>query len=57
MALYIQVDLQNVVAWQVVLNYTQTTPTHYYLESSGQAAHMETHRKIAMHFVHLKRIN
>jgi hypothetical protein len=57
MALYILVDLYKVVAWRVVLNYTQTPPTHYYLESSGQVAHIETHAKIAMHFVNLKRTN
>ena len=30
-----------------VLSYTQTPPTHYYLESSGQMAYRETHRKTA----------
>jgi hypothetical protein len=26
-----------------VLNYMQTPPTHYYLESSGRVAYLETH--------------
>ena len=26
-----------------ILNYMQTPPTHYYIESSGPAAYMETH--------------
>ena len=44
--LHILADLQNVVGWRLVLNYMQTSPTHYYLESSVQVAYMETHPKI-----------
>ena len=36
---------QNVTDKQVVVNYMRTTPTHYYIESSGRAAYMETHPK------------
>ena len=43
MAFHILTDNQNVVGWQLVSNYMQTPPTHYYLESGGQAAYMETH--------------
>ena len=42
---HILADNQNVVGWQLVLNYMQTPPTHYYLESSEQAAYMKTHPK------------
>ena len=31
--------------WQLMLNYMRTPPTHYYLESSGQATYMKTHPK------------
>ena len=44
--LHILANRQNVVGWRLVLNYMQTPPTHYYLESSGQAAHMNTHPKL-----------
>ena len=44
-ALYSLVDCENVVGWQLVLNFMRTPPTNYYLESSGQAAYMETHPK------------
>ena len=37
--LYILVDHHNVVGWRLVLNYMQTPPTHYYLESSGKWPH------------------
>ena len=37
------VDPQDVVGWRLVLIYTRTSLTHYYLESSGQAAYMDTH--------------
>jgi hypothetical protein len=40
MALRILADRWNVVGWQLVLNYMQTPPTHYYLECSGQAIYM-----------------
>ena len=36
-------DHQIVVGWWLVLNYMETSPTPYYQEFSGQAAHMETH--------------
>jgi hypothetical protein len=35
MVLHILADYHNVVGWQLVLNYMQTPPTHYYLDSSG----------------------
>ena len=38
-------DRQNVVGWWLVLNYKQTPPIHYYLESSGPEVHMETRPK------------
>jgi hypothetical protein len=43
MALRILVDHHNVVRWRVVLNYMRSPLAHYYLESSGQVAYMETH--------------
>ena len=36
-------DHQNVVGEQFVLINMRAPPTHYYLESSGQMAYMETH--------------
>ena len=39
-ALHILVDYDNVVGWRLVLNYMQTTPTNYYLESSVRAAYV-----------------
>ena len=42
-ALHILVDHQNVVGLQLVRIYVGTPPTHYYLESSGQVATLETH--------------
>lgn len=47
--LYILVDHQNTVGWQVVLKYMPTPQTHYFLESSGQAAYMETCQLIHSH--------
>ena len=41
-ALHILADCQNVIGWRLALNYMYTPPTYYYLESSGQAAYMET---------------
>jgi hypothetical protein len=41
MALHILADRWNVVGWQLVLNYMQTPPTHYYLECSGKATYMK----------------
>ena len=43
MACYILTNRQNVVGWRLVLHYMRTPPAHYYLESSGWAASMETH--------------
>ena len=43
--LHILVDRQNVVGWQLALEYVRTTPTHYFLESGGRVAYMETHPK------------
>ena len=43
MALHILADRCNVVGWWLMLNYVQTLPTHFYLESSGRATYMETH--------------
>ena len=43
MALHILVDRQKVVGWRLVLNYMWAPLTHYYLESSEQAAFMEAH--------------
>ena len=42
MALHILANHQNVIGWRLVLNDMRTRPTHYYLDSSGQAAYMET---------------
>ena len=33
-ALHILADHQNLVGWQLVLNYMRTPPTHYLVESS-----------------------
>ena len=44
-ALHILAGRHNVVGWQLVLNFMETPPTHYYLDSSGQATYMETHPK------------
>ena len=44
-ALHILVGHQNVVGWQLVFIYMRTPPTHYYIESSGQVASLETHPK------------
>ena len=41
MALHILAAHQNVVGWQLVLNYMQTLPTHYFLESSRRVAYMK----------------
>ena len=41
--LHVLAGHQIVLGWWLVLNYMQTPPTHYYLESSGRAAYMETH--------------
>jgi hypothetical protein len=43
MAFHILANQQNVVGWQLVLNYMRTHVTHYYLESSGQVTYIETH--------------
>jgi hypothetical protein len=43
MALHILVGHQNVVGWQLVLIYMRTPPTHYHLDSNGQATYIETH--------------
>ena len=40
--LHILVDHQNVISWQVVLNYMQRHPIQYYLESSRRAAYVDT---------------
>ena len=45
MAPHILANHRNVVGWRFVLNYMQTSLTHYFLESSGRAAYMETHPK------------
>ena len=45
MALHILVGHHNVVGWWLVLIYMRTPPLHFYLESSGQVAYMETHQK------------
>ena len=42
-ALHILAYYQSVVGWQLVLNYMWTPQTHFYLESSGWTAYMETH--------------
>lgn len=34
---------KNVVGCLLLFIYTRTRPTHYYLESCGQTAYMETH--------------
>jgi hypothetical protein len=34
MALHILEDLQNVVGWWIVVNYMQTSPTRYYLDTT-----------------------
>ena len=41
-ALHVLAACLNVVGWWVVFNYMQTPLTLYFLESSGQAAYMET---------------
>ena len=41
MALHILVDNQNMLGWRLVHNYMRTPLTHYYVESSGQAAYMK----------------
>lgn len=41
--LYILVNRQNVIGWQLELKYMQTPPTHYFLGSSRRAAYMKTH--------------
>ena len=43
MALRILAYCQNVVGWQLALNYMRTPPTHYYLEYGGQVAYLETY--------------
>ena len=37
-----------VVGWRLVLNYMQTLPTNYYLESNGQVAYMQTHPSVSL---------
>ena len=46
--LHILADQQNVVGWRLALKYMGTPMTHYFLESSGQVAYMETHPKVAI---------
>ena len=41
--IHVLVDCQNVVGWHLTLKYMRTPPTHYFVESSGRAAYMETH--------------
>jgi hypothetical protein len=43
--LHILVGHRIVVGWRLVLIYTRTPPTHYYLVCSGQATYMKTHPK------------
>ena len=45
MAFHILASHKNVVGWQLMLNFMQTPPTHYYLDSNGWVAYMETHPK------------
>ena len=34
------------VGWRLALEYMRTPPTHFFLESSGRAAYMETYPKL-----------
>ena len=43
--LHILADRRHVIGCQLMVDYMQTTPTHYFLKFDGQAAYTETHPK------------
>lgn len=51
----LSVGHHNVVGWSKVLIYTRTSPTHYSLETGGQATYIKCHPKkkyVKLRFVH-----
>ena len=51
MTLHILEDRHKVVRWRFVINYMRTPLTLYFLESTEQAAYMETHPKQIVRFL------
>lgn len=54
MALHILENRQNLVGWQLVLNYIRSPLTHYFLESCERAAYMEIHPKQAWNIFNMR---